>query len=52
MDRKVYPSDVRVDEWAFVAPYLTLITKDALQHDYSLREVFNRLRWIIRAGAS
>ena len=51
MERKVYPSDVSDDEWAFVAPYLTLMTEDAPQRDYPLREVFNGLRWIIRAGA-
>ena len=51
MDRKGYPSDVTDDEWAFVAPYLTLMTVEAPQRKYSLREVFNGLRWIIRAGA-
>jgi transposase len=51
MERKVYPSDVSDDEWAFVAPYLTLMTEEAPQRDYALREVFNGLRWIIRAGA-
>lgn len=51
MERKVYPSDVSDDEWAFVAPYLTLMSEDAPQRDYALREVFNGLRWIIRAGA-
>lgn len=51
MERKVYPSDVSDDEWAFVAPYLMLMTEDAPQRDYPLREVFNGLRWIIRAGA-
>ncbi len=51
MKRKAYPSDVSEDEWAFVAPYLTLMTEDAPQRDYPLREVFNGLRWIIRAGA-
>jgi transposase len=49
--RKPYPTDVRDEEWAFVAPYLTLITPAAPQRDYSLREVFNALRWIVRAGA-
>jgi transposase len=39
------------DEWAFVAPYLTLMTEDAPQRVHSLREVFNGLRWIVRAGA-
>lgn len=31
--------------------YLTLMTEDAPQRDYPLREVFNGLRWIICAGA-
>ena len=49
--RKAYPSDVSDDEWAFVAPYLTLMTEDAPQRVYPLREVFNGLRYITRAGA-
>jgi transposase len=49
--RKPYPSDVSDDEWAFVAPYLTLLREDAPQREYPLREVFNGLRWIVRAGA-
>jgi transposase len=52
MERKAYPSDVSDDEWALVAPYLTLMTADAPQRDHSLREVFNGLRWIVRAGAA
>src|SRR5215471_112159 len=50
-ERKAYPSDVRDEEWAFAAPYLTLMREDAPQRDYSLREVFNGLRWITRTGA-
>ena len=50
--RNPYPTDVSDDEWAFVAPYLTLLPEDAGQRTYSLREVFNGLRWIARAGAS
>src|SRR5919202_3332006 len=49
--RKPYPSDVSDDEWALVAPYLTLLPEDAGQRRYPLREVFNGLRWIVRAGA-
>ncbi len=49
--RKPYPSDVSDDEWAFVAPYLTLMREDSPQREYPLREVFNGLRWIVRAGA-
>lgn len=45
------PSDVSEDEWAFVAPYLTLLPEDAGQRTYSLREVFNGLRWLVHAGA-
>ena len=50
--RQPYPSDVTDDEWAFVAPYLTLMKEDAPQREHSLREVFNGLRWFVRAGAS
>jgi|SRR5450432_2672676 transposase len=51
MNRKPYPSDVSDDEWAFVAPYLTLMKEDAPQREHPLREVFNGLRWIVRSGA-
>ncbi len=51
MTRKPYPSDVSDDEWALIAPYLTLMTEDAPQPDYALREVFNGVRWITRTGA-
>lgn len=52
MSRKPYPSDVSDDEWAFVAPYLTLMSEDATQREHNLREIFNALRWIVRTGAS
>ena len=39
------------DEWAFVAPYLTLMKDDAPQRVHPLRETFNAMRWIVRAGA-
>lgn len=51
MERKAYPSDVSDDEWAFVAPYLMLMREDAPQREHELREVFNGLRWLVRAGA-
>ena len=51
MERKAYPSDVSDEEWAFVAPYLMLMREDAPQREHELREVFNGLRWLIRAGA-
>jgi transposase len=34
-----------------VAPYLALLPEDAGQRRYELREVFNAVRWIVRAGA-
>jgi transposase len=52
VQRKAYPSDVSDEEWALAAPYLTLMTEDAPQREHSLREVFNGVRWIVRAGAS
>lgn len=51
MTRKAYPSDVTDDEWAYIAPYLTLMREDAPQRDYALQEVFNGVRWIVRTGA-
>ncbi len=50
MDRKPYVSDVSDEEWAFVAPYLTLMTAEAPQRQHDLREVFNGLRFIVRGG--
>ena len=49
--RKPYPTDVPDDEWAFVAPYLTLMRPDAPQRVHEPREVYDALRWIVRAGA-
>jgi transposase len=49
--RHPYPCDVSDQEWAFVAPYLTLLSEDASQRKYALREVFNGLRYIVRTGA-
>ena len=49
--RKAYPSDVSDEEWALVAPYLSLLPEDAGQRAHPLREVFNGLRYIIKTGA-
>ena len=51
MAHKGYPSDVSEEEWAFVAPYLTLMTEEAPQRQHDLREVFNALRWMVRSGS-
>jgi transposase len=48
--RDPYPTDVSDEEWAFLAPYLTLMREDAPQRQHSLRELFNGLRFIARAG--
>jgi transposase len=50
--RTPYPTDVTDEEWAFVAPYLTLMDEHAPQRRYDLREVFDALRWLVRAGAA
>ncbi|MCF2135368.1 MULTISPECIES: IS5 family transposase [Mycetohabitans] len=51
-EHKPYPTDVLNEEWSFAAPYLTLMTEEAPQRRYELREMFNALRWMARAGAS
>ncbi len=50
MERQTYPSEVSDDEWAFVAPYLTLMKETAPQREHALREVFNGLRYMVRSG--
>ena len=51
MEKKRYPSDVSDEEWELVAPYLTLMTEDAPQREYPMREVFNGVRFIAKTGA-
>jgi transposase len=46
-----YPSDVSDEEWAFVAPYLTLLPEDVSQRRHDLREVYNGVRYIVKTGA-
>lgn len=48
--RKSYPSDVSDEEWSFCVSYLTLMNEQAPQREYALREIFNGLRWFVRAG--
>jgi transposase len=48
--RKPYPSDVSDDEWAFVAPYLTLLPEGAGQRVHDLRRVFDALRYVVKTG--
>lgn len=50
--RKPYPSDVSDEEWALVAPYLTLLPEDAGQREHPLREAFNGLRYLVRYGVA
>jgi transposase len=49
--RSPYPSDVSDEEWAFVVPYLTLLSEDASQRRHDLREVYNGVRYIVKTGA-
>lgn len=48
--RKSYPSDVSDGEWEFLAPYLKLMSEDAPQREYSLRELFDALRYVVKTG--
>ena len=49
-ERASYPSDVSDEEWAFCAPYLTLMKADVPQRKHELRGLYNGLRWFVRAG--
>ncbi|MES2792884.1 MAG: transposase [Planctomycetota bacterium] len=48
--QKSYPSDVKDAEWEFLVPYLSLIREDAPQREYSLRELFNAIRYVVKTG--
>src|SRR5215475_6771931 len=48
--RKPYPSDVSDAEWEFLLPYLTLMREDAPQREYSLRDVFDAVRYVVKTG--
>ena len=50
MSRKVYPSDVSDEEWEFVVSYLTLLREDVPQRVHALRDVFDAVRWMVKAG--
>ena len=47
---RAYPSDVKEEEWSFVAPYLCLMREDAPQREYPLRDLFNALRYLAHTG--
>src|SRR5262245_20861062 len=49
-ERKSYPSDVTDEEWTCCVPCLTLMKENAPQRKDALRELFNGLRWFVRAG--
>lgn len=48
--RKPYPSDVTDDEWAFAAPYLTLMRPDAPQREHPVRNLFDAVRYVVKTG--
>src|SRR5215210_7295288 len=45
-----YQSDVSDEEWEFCAAYLTLMKEDAAQREYTMRGLFNAVRYMVRAG--
>lgn len=47
---RTYPSDVKDEEWTFVAPYLALLPEDVPQREYPLRALFNALRYLAHTG--
>lgn len=48
--RQAYPSDVSEEEWLFCRNYLELMREDAPQREHASRELFNAVRYIVRAG--
>ena len=50
--RTSYPTDVTDEEWDFCAPYLTLMREDAPQREWSMRAIFNAVRYVVRTGCA
>jgi len=50
--RYSHPTDTTEEEWAFAAPYLTLLPEGAGQRRHDLRAVCGATRWMVRAGAA
>lgn len=48
--KSTYPSDVTDEQWEFLLPYLTLMKEEAPQREYSLRALFNAVRYVVRTG--
>ena len=48
--KRTYPSDVKDEEWSFVAPYLALMSEEAPQRGHPLRALFNALRYLAHTG--
>lgn len=46
-----YDSDVSDGEWAFCAPYLTLMDESAPQRLHDLRALFDGVRFVVRTGS-
>ena len=49
--RQPYTTDISDEEWACVAPYLTLLSEGAGQRHHDLRGVYNGVRYIVKTGA-
>ena len=50
--RKGYPSDVSDEEWAFCAPYLTLMKEEAPQREHPLSRDLQRPALVHPSGLS
>lgn len=48
--KPAYPTYVSDEEWQFCSPYLELMTQKAPQRQHSLRQMFNAVCYIARAG--
>jgi hypothetical protein len=44
---KPHPREVSPEEWYVAGPYIIWMNKNAPQHRYELRGIFNALHWIV-----
>ena len=48
--KPAYPTDVSDEEWDFCRSYLELMKPESPQRVYSMRQMFNAVRYVVRAG--
>ena len=50
MDRKAYPSDLNVAEWALMAPFIPEADPVGRPREVDMREILNAIFYVLKSG--